>query len=58
VQQNGEALERVFRNTAKPEHLDDLLTTFEKMEQWHPEEPHWYLPMVGVGPNAQGRAWE
>jgi ribosomal protein S18 acetylase RimI-like enzyme len=38
---------------AKPEHLDDLLATFEKMEQGHPEEPHWYLPLIGVEPNAQ-----
>jgi hypothetical protein len=33
VHPNGEVLERVFRNTAKPEHLNDLLATFEKMEQ-------------------------
>jgi ribosomal protein S18 acetylase RimI-like enzyme len=52
---NGEALERVFRDTAPPEHLDDLLGIFEQMEQWHPEEPHWYLAMVGVEPNAQGK---
>jgi ribosomal protein S18 acetylase RimI-like enzyme len=55
VHPNGEALEKIFRDTAKPEHLDDLLGTFEKMEQWHPEEPHWYLPMIGVEPNAQRR---
>lgn len=55
VHPNGEALEGVFRDTAKAEHLDDLLATFEKMEQWHPEEPHWYLPLVGVEPNAQGK---
>jgi len=55
VHPNGEALERVFRDTAEPEHLDDLLGTFEKMEQWHPEEPHWYLPIIGVEPNAQGK---
>ena len=55
VHPNGEALERIFRDTAKAEHLDDLLATFEKMEQWHPKEPHWYLPMIGVEPNAQGK---
>ena len=54
VQPNGEALEKVFRNTAKPEHLGDLLATFEKMDQAHPKEPHWYLPMIGVDPNQQG----
>jgi GNAT superfamily N-acetyltransferase len=55
VHPDGDALEKVFRDTAKPEHLDDLLATFEKMSDWHPEERHWYLPMIGVEPNAQGR---
>jgi len=40
--------------TAEPQHLDDVLGTFEKMAQWHPDEPHWYLP-IGVEPTAQGR---
>ncbi len=57
VHPNSEALETVFRDTAKPEHLDDLLATFEKMDEWHPEEPHWYLPLVGVEPNAQGNGF-
>jgi len=52
---DSEALERVFRDTAKPAHLDDLLTTFERMDECHPEERHWYLPMIGVEPNFQGR---
>ncbi len=55
VHPDSEALEEVFRETARPEHLDDLLATFEKMDQWHPEELHWYLPLVGVEPNAQGK---
>jgi ribosomal protein S18 acetylase RimI-like enzyme len=55
VHPDGEALERVFRDSAKPEHLDDLLATFERMGESHPDEPHWYLPMIGVEPNAQNR---
>jgi ribosomal protein S18 acetylase RimI-like enzyme len=55
VHPNGAALETIFRDTAKSEHLDDLLATFEKMGQWHPEEVHWYLPLIGVEPNAQGK---
>ena len=54
VHPNAEALERVFGDRAEAAHLDDLLGTFEKMDQCHPEEPHWYLPLVGVEPNAQG----
>jgi GNAT superfamily N-acetyltransferase len=55
VQPDGEAVERVFRDTAEPKHLDDLLSTFEKMDQSHPKEAHWYLPQIGVDPNAQGK---
>ena len=55
VQPNAKALENLFRDTAEPEHLDDLLATFEKMDQAHPKEAHWYLPMIGVDPKAQGQ---
>lgn len=52
---DGAALERGLRETVKRDRLDDLLATFEKMGEWHPDEPHWYLPMIGVDPYAQGR---
>lgn len=55
VQPNGEALDKVFRSTADPEHLDDILATFEKMDQAHPKAAHWYLPMIGVDPKLQGQ---
>jgi ribosomal protein S18 acetylase RimI-like enzyme len=52
---DGKALDKVFRATVKREHLGDLLATFERMEQSHPREPHWYLPQIGVDPAAQGQ---
>ncbi|HWP66515.1 MAG TPA: GNAT family N-acetyltransferase [Candidatus Limnocylindria bacterium] len=55
VYPNGEALEAVFRSTVAADRLDDLLGTFEQMGRWHPDEPHWYLPLIGVEPVAQGR---
>ncbi len=55
VHPDGDALEKVIRDTAQPEHLDDVLSTFEKMDQSHPQEPHWYLTVIGVDANAQGR---
>ena len=54
VEPESEPLEKMFRDTAKPGHLDDLLATFEQMAQSHPDEPHWYLPQIGVDPAAQG----
>src|SRR5207253_5256023 len=55
VDPNGEALEQVFRETCVPGHLEDLLGTFEAMAGFHPAEPHMYLAMIGVDPNAQGQ---
>jgi GNAT superfamily N-acetyltransferase len=55
VQPNGEELEKVFGDTANRENLADLLATFGKMEQAHPKQAHWYLAMIGVEPNAQGK---
>jgi GNAT superfamily N-acetyltransferase len=54
VEPGGERLEKMFRDTADPANLDDLLATFAKMEQFHPSEAHWYLPQIGVDPSAQG----
>jgi GNAT superfamily N-acetyltransferase len=51
---DGEAMEKIFRDTAEPRHMDDLMATFGKMEQCHPRQAHWYLAQIGVEPNAQG----
>jgi ribosomal protein S18 acetylase RimI-like enzyme len=55
VHPDGEELERSLRETVPADRMDDLLETLERMGQSHPEEPHWYLPMVGVDPHAQGK---
>src|SRR5688572_19354042 len=55
VQPDGDALDKIFRESAKREHLDDLLATFEKMGESHPKEAHWYLAMIGVDPKTQGK---
>jgi ribosomal protein S18 acetylase RimI-like enzyme len=55
VQPNGDALEQISRDTADPARLGDVLATFERMTALHSDEPHWYLPLIGVEPNAQGR---
>jgi GNAT superfamily N-acetyltransferase len=37
--------------------LGDLLAVFEQMGKYHPAEPHWYLPLIGVDPAYQGRGY-
>lgn len=55
VSPNDEVLEKAFRETCTPGRLDDVLATFDGMARFHPDEPHWYLALIGVDPNAQGR---
>ena len=33
----------------------DLVSVGEQLASYHPREPHWYLPMIGVDPVWQGR---
>jgi len=35
----------------------DVFPVFEQISQYHPEEPHWYLPFIGTDPNQQGRGY-
>jgi len=48
-------LVEALQSTVAPGHLADVFATFEQMAQCHPDEPHWYLPMIGVDPAHQGR---
>ena len=49
----GEFLERTIR----PEIKDEAFAVFDAMAQFHPAEPHWYLPMIGVDLPFQGRGF-
>ena len=32
-----------------------LMAIIEEMGRYHPKEPHWYLPFIGVDPAQQGK---
>jgi GNAT superfamily N-acetyltransferase len=51
------AVENVLRNTVHPAIRDDLRTVLEQMDEFHPTEPHWYLPLIGIEPTYQGRGF-
>jgi ribosomal protein S18 acetylase RimI-like enzyme len=34
---------------------ETMSAMMEEMGRVHPEEPHWYLPLIGVDPSQQGR---
>lgn len=43
-------MELLITRTTAAELQDPLLAVFEEMGRYHPAEPHWHLPMIGVEP--------
>jgi ribosomal protein S18 acetylase RimI-like enzyme len=54
---NEEALLTVLTSTISEHRLQHALMLFEKMGDSHPQEPHWYLPLIGVDPTRQARGY-
>lgn len=48
------SLKRLFDENTNDDIKDDMQRIFEEMKKFHPTEPHWYLPMIGVDPMRQG----
>ena len=55
VTPDEEALGEILHRTVSTPHLADVFQVFEQMAGYHPHEPHWYLPMIGVDPAHQGK---
>lgn len=57
VSPDEDALVALFRNTVSKERIDELFAVFEQMGAFHPAEPHWYLPLIGVDPAQQNKGY-
>jgi ribosomal protein S18 acetylase RimI-like enzyme len=57
VQPDEEALMAHFQRTVREQDQDTLFAVFEQMGHYHPDEPHWYLPLIGVDPAQQGKGY-
>jgi ribosomal protein S18 acetylase RimI-like enzyme len=55
VTSDEEVLGTLFERTAPAAIQQDLAGVFEQMSSFHPHEPHWYLPLIGVDPARQGQ---
>jgi ribosomal protein S18 acetylase RimI-like enzyme len=49
------ALDALFQATADAQTEVDGPALGQQMERHHPEEPHWYLPLIGIDPAHQGQ---
>lgn len=55
IEPDEQALVSIINDTARPEIVDDLFGMIEQMAENHPDEPHWYLPMIAVDTFRQNR---
>jgi ribosomal protein S18 acetylase RimI-like enzyme len=55
IKPDEEALAAVFRGSVAVERQPEVFAVFEQMGRYHPHEPHWYLPLIGVDPAHQGK---
>jgi ribosomal protein S18 acetylase RimI-like enzyme len=53
VQPDEEALAAVLRGSVAAERQPTVFAVFEQIGRYHPREPHWYLPLIGVDPVQQ-----
>jgi ribosomal protein S18 acetylase RimI-like enzyme len=45
-----EALAAITQASVAAERQEEVAGVFEQMAKYHPREPHWYLPLIGVDP--------
>lgn len=49
------SLIRVIQDTVAGSRKDAMFSMFEQMDGFHPRDPHWHLPLIGVDPAHQGK---
>jgi ribosomal protein S18 acetylase RimI-like enzyme len=52
-----DALGAFLQRSVAPERQETLFAMLEQMGTYHPDEPHWYLPVIGVDPMRQCRGY-
>lgn len=55
VEPDGPALGALMQSTIKGPALMDGAGIMQQMMAFHPHEPHWYLPLIGIDPQHQGK---
>jgi ribosomal protein S18 acetylase RimI-like enzyme len=54
---DSERLVSLIQNTVSANLQENMFAFFEQMGAYHPQEPHWYLPMIGVDTCQQNKGY-
>ncbi len=55
VRPDEDAMAQIVQRSVPEAVMSDLSVVIGQMAEHHPNEPHWYLPLLGVDPAHQGR---
>ena len=57
IQPDEDALGAIIEESTSEHLRGDVAALLEQMAGYHPSEPHWYLPLIGVDPARQGHGY-
>jgi ribosomal protein S18 acetylase RimI-like enzyme len=57
IHPDEDVLTDLLQRTASEQIHQDVSAVLEQMGRYHPSEPHWYLPLIGVDPSQQGKGY-
>ena len=57
VAPDEEALGELLSSAVSGSIREDVVAVSDQLAQFHPAEPHWYLPAIGVDPAYRGRGY-
>jgi GNAT superfamily N-acetyltransferase len=57
VESDSERLAELSEQYSPHERLPEMMQVFEQMGAYHPHEPCWFLPLIGVDPARQGHGY-
>ena len=57
VHPDEKALAALLEHTIAERRKPGVFALLAQMDSYHPAEPHWYLPMIGVLPDKQGNGY-
>lgn len=57
VHSDEEAITGLIQRTVSNQRQEEIFALLGQMGGYHPSEPHWYLPLIGVDPALQGKGY-
>jgi GNAT superfamily N-acetyltransferase len=55
VEADGARMQAIMAEQTPPSRMGEMDELFAKMEEFHLDEPHWYLPLIAADPSRQGQ---